>query len=603
MTTESLIVELDAKTSKLEAALKSATDRLDELEDSTTNADSGFNKLTKTAGLVGGAMKKTATGVIAVGTALTTMIVLTAKGEQELQAMSRQAKLTTGDFEALAFATKQYGINAEQIADISKDVSDKLGEFSTVGTGAFQDFADVTGKSTEEAQKLAAEWSNLSSQQILINVANDLEAVGASADQTTFVLESLGNDVSKLAPLLANNGAELKELTSRYNEFNSQLSITEEEAKSLTAVATSFDLMTESAGNATKKIAASFAPALDTLINSVIEVIPQATQVVLDFFNSFQSAENIGSIREVDAQIQKTTDDLTKWGEQINFLETQGSTFGVFDDEQIASYNKRVEEGIERLSELQARREELANKGDAPQANTPEGGRIGASGDSDDIQTILDRFKTEEQLLEEKYLKEQELLAGNKEALLLLEMEYQNNLQEIRKESIEKQAQEYENVLREQAKIDKQNVESVEKNEKAKNSAIDKSLQLSAAANHAFFEDNKGVKAGLIVADTAAAAMSEYAKGGPWAAAAAIAFGAVQLANLQSATSSGGSVSASSAPPTPPQQTEQPGTIDISNSDISGANEVIIRFEGDTDSELTAMLFNKTKAMQVSGEI
>ena len=147
-------------------------------------------------------------------------------------------------------------------------------------------------KTTEEAQALAAEWQDLSSQQVIQNIANELEAAGASANETTFVFEALGSDLSRLTPLFAENGKELQTLTSRYNEANAALSITQAEAEGLLDAATSFDLLTESLGNATKLIAAQLAPALNEFFNGVIDVVPGATQVIVDFINTFRSAEN-----------------------------------------------------------------------------------------------------------------------------------------------------------------------------------------------------------------------------------------------------------------------------------------------------------------------
>ena len=146
MTDANLIVKLQGDTSSLDKSLSKTNKNLDQLDSSVTKSDKSLASFTKVAGVAGGAVIELSKAAIAVGTALTTMITLSAKSEQELQVLSRQAKLTTGEFEALAFATKQYGINAEQIADISKDLSDRLGEFAATGSGAFQDFADVTGK-------------------------------------------------------------------------------------------------------------------------------------------------------------------------------------------------------------------------------------------------------------------------------------------------------------------------------------------------------------------------------------------------------------------------------------------------------------------------
>jgi len=71
--------------------------------------------------------------------------------------------------------------------------------------------------------------------------------------------------------------------------------------------------------------------------------------------------------------------------------------------------------------------------------------------------------------------------------------------------------------------------------------------QAAAIVNAGFLEDNKAIKAGLIIADTAAAVMMQLSSGDPYTAfgraALAAAMGAVQLSNALSATKGGGSVS------------------------------------------------------------
>ena len=168
MATESLIIELDAKTAKLDAGLKKTEDRLAILEDKTKKTDSSFKKLTSTAGMVAGQLAKVSAVVLAVGTAITAMTLKAASSRKELEGFARQAKTSAEDFQALSFATSQYGINAEKIADISKDISDKIGEFAAAGTGTFQDYADVMKLTKDEARTLAIEFQSLSSEEVIV---------------------------------------------------------------------------------------------------------------------------------------------------------------------------------------------------------------------------------------------------------------------------------------------------------------------------------------------------------------------------------------------------------------------------------------------------
>jgi hypothetical protein len=89
-----------------------------------------------------------------------------------------------------------------------------------------------------------------------------------------------------------------------------------------------------------------------------------------------------------------------------------------------------------------------------------------------------------------------------------------------------------------------------------------------------------------------------------WAAAGAIAAsGVAQLASLNSASRGSGSISNAAAPPVQQTIPDQPDTIDISNSDLSGQNQAFtIRIEGGGD-EVTEAIAKNMKVMQIGGEL
>ncbi|HHZ97046.1 MAG TPA: hypothetical protein EYN67_16170, partial [Flavobacteriales bacterium] len=305
MATEELIVLLDAQTQKLDAKLRATEKRLDDFEGKTEKADKSLFNLSDTAKAAGAGLLKVATVVLAVNAAINAMVLASARNRKELELLSKQAKVSTEDFQALAFSTSQFGINAEQIADISKDIADKVGEFSAAGTGAFQDYADVIKLTKEEAQQAAIEFQGLSSQEVLGKMVSEMEKAGATGDQMTFVLESMGNDLSRLQPLFANNSKELLKLKERFKAVNEELQITDSQAEKLKEVSTSYELMTAQLGNAATAISATLAPVMDDFFNDVISVVPAATQTIIDFANSFLDAENItsqsGVLKEIAA--------------------------------------------------------------------------------------------------------------------------------------------------------------------------------------------------------------------------------------------------------------------------------------------------------------
>ena len=112
-----------------------------------------------------------ATAAAGAATAIAAVAVNSAQNRKELVNMARLAGLGAREFEKLTFATQQYDISAEQFSDISKDVTEKLGEFAAVGSGAFTGFMDVMGMSEGSARKLAKELGNMPAPEALLQLS------------------------------------------------------------------------------------------------------------------------------------------------------------------------------------------------------------------------------------------------------------------------------------------------------------------------------------------------------------------------------------------------------------------------------------------------
>ena len=441
MATEELIVLLDAQTQKLDAKLRASEKRMDEFEGKTDKADKSLFKMSETGKKVGGGLLNLAKGALAVNAAISAMVLLSAKNRKALELLSSQAKTSAEDFQALSFATSQYGVNAEQIADISKDISDKVAEFSIAGTGAFQDYADTLKLTKEEARDTAKEFTNMTSQEVIGKMVSEMENAGVSAYDMTFALESIGNDLSKLQPAFANNSKELLKLKARFNDVNDSLQITGVQAEKLKEVSTSFELMTTQIGNASTSISATLAPVMDDFFNDVISIVPDATQTIIDFANSFLDAENIttqaGVLKEIAAsQVELVELELrladakaqTNRGGSglVNTAELQVlAAEGLIEKEKL-----RTEKLNEQLEVLKEQEISLEN------ANRLKGGSIGGetgedidtgTGTGDQIQAISDRFASEEELLVTKLERELEIIGDNDDLKAELEQEFFDN--------------------------------------------------------------------------------------------------------------------------------------------------------------------------------
>ena len=645
MATEKLIVELDARTKKLDAKLQSTEDKLDKLGEAVKKNDKGFAGMGQTAKTLAGGLAKVATIAVAVNAAISAMVLASASNRRELETLSRQAKTTAEDFQALAFATKTYGINADQIADISKNISDKVGEFSAAGTGAFQDYADVMKLTAAEARQVAIDFEGLSSQQVIGEMVKQMESAGVSGDKMTFVLESMGNDLSKILPLFSKNSKELNTLKARFDSVNSSMKITAEQSKSLNELTTSFDLMKSSIGNASTAISATLAPVLDEFFNDIIEVVPTATQTIVNFINSFMEAENIQTIAGVEAQLDSAKQAVERLkNEQKELSETtlEGKNSSLQQGIALSQNNEAMKQAEERVIELTARYKELEEQKEQnalKDAERLEGKKIGGStgediqdgdgiGTGDQIKAIEDRFKTETELLTEKYELEREMLGEHHANLLDLEEEYFQALIDIddRKEqaaaaAIAKKAELKSKAAKAEIDLEKSvadNAIALTKMVLGDNKAaallglvMQKATALSANATATASGSMLAYASQLIPGDPTSIARAEAARNytmglGAVNAGLIVATGLGEAAGIMSG-GGGGSFSSGGSSTPEPQSTrdfeQDTARLEVSDSTSDGATVQTINFSTDSGDELIDAIAAALNKAQAEGRV
>jgi len=297
------VSESETQYDRSTASLEKHKKKLASLEAQEKRSIASSKKVAKSIASISKVALGVAVAVAAAGSALTAMTVASARNNRELTNMARLVGVSVDEFTALAHATTQYGINAERISDISKDVQEKVSEFAAAGTGTFQDYADVMKLTKEQAAATALEFEKMSGAQVLGVMVSRMEAAGVSAGKMSFAMESVGNDATKLIPLFANNGAELIRLTQGFNALNQQLSLTSIEVKDLSRVSETFDLMNSTATKASTAISASLAPAVEELLRITAEGIPDATAAIIDFINAFKDVDEVNSIASLERQL------------------------------------------------------------------------------------------------------------------------------------------------------------------------------------------------------------------------------------------------------------------------------------------------------------
>ncbi|EQA1580378.1 phage tail tape measure protein [Enterobacter hormaechei] len=143
------------------------------------------------------------TAGLAVGAAGFQLLKSTSKQITETDRWAKSLRISTQELLAWQFAAEKAGVSGDQMADIFKDIGDKIGDAVLNKSGEAVDALNALGLSAEKLSKVSPDKQ-------LLAIGESLSKIGTNAEKTT-ILESLGNDLSKLLPLFDNNNQKLKQ--------------------------------------------------------------------------------------------------------------------------------------------------------------------------------------------------------------------------------------------------------------------------------------------------------------------------------------------------------------------------------------------------------
>ncbi|SXW07346.1 phage tail tape measure protein [Klebsiella pneumoniae] len=152
-----------------------------------------------------------ATAAVGIGAAGLSIVKNTAQQVTEADRWAKSLKMSTQDLLSWQYAAEQAGLTGDNIADIFKDINDKVGDAVLNKSGEAAQALDTLGLS---AKKL----SEQSSDKQLMAISEALQKIPSQAGKTN-ILESLGNDLSKMLPLFENNNEKLKQFIQLSKDF------------------------------------------------------------------------------------------------------------------------------------------------------------------------------------------------------------------------------------------------------------------------------------------------------------------------------------------------------------------------------------------------
>ncbi|HCX5188226.1 phage tail tape measure protein [Shigella sonnei] len=271
---------------------------------------------------------------VGVGVAGFNLLKTTSKQITETDRWAKSLNMSTQSLLAWQYAAEKAGVSGDQIADIFKDIGDKIGDAVLNKSGEAVDALNALGLS---AKKLAGETPDKQ----LLAISDALGKINTNAEKTT-ILESLGNDLSKLLPLLDQGGEKLRQYMDAAKKFG--VAPNDADIEKLVKVNSLFEEM-------------------ETQVNGVkIEIATGLANV--DLSGLQKSITDMGNVFKDPAVIQGITDlvggvvDLATWLVKVGA--EAGKLIDLYKGGQSVGANASLDEIERRIKNLQA---DLNDKG------------------------------------------------------------------------------------------------------------------------------------------------------------------------------------------------------------------------------------------------
>ncbi|ELA9459150.1 hypothetical protein QTU63_002423 [Vibrio alginolyticus] len=268
-------------------------------------------------------------GVGAAVAASTYMVRQSAQQAREIERQATVAQVSVQRIQELSYASEQYSIAGDKMADILKDVNDKLGDYAATGGGEFKDFfeqiAPKVGLTISELQRMAGP-------EALIAIKEAMDQANVPMKQQIFYLESIANDASALMPLLENKGERLYELTRHYKDLNVAMSKYDiQQFKQMDQQISDMEMqMSRAFGNLSRQVTYSLLPAMDdvnTFVSNMTKGVRDYTSQIEAFgmatatLNVFSGTSMREKHREIFGEMIELQEELKEYeGVDVNKL-------------------------------------------------------------------------------------------------------------------------------------------------------------------------------------------------------------------------------------------------------------------------------------------
>lgn len=220
-----------------------------------------------------------ATGAAVAGAALAGLSISAINTAADLKNLSTISNAAPAEFQAWAAGAKTVGIEQDKLADIFKDMNDRVGDFIATGGGPMADFFERIGP---KVGVTAEQFRNLSGPQALQLYVDSLEKANVNQQDFTFFMEAIAGDSTALLPLLKNGGKAMQEYAARTAALGGIMST--ETVNALAGMKTSLSEVGVVMRGLRNEMGAAFAPIVQSLAQTFVSLMTKgsALRMVID---------------------------------------------------------------------------------------------------------------------------------------------------------------------------------------------------------------------------------------------------------------------------------------------------------------------------------
>lgn len=298
---EKIKVEIDGDSTGLSKALQQAEQRVDAFGKKAGGSLGGFaSNTSQVFGKLSTGIGGIAAVALGAGTAVGALVLKVNGLVRELNQLSTRSGISVTDLQKLQKAFRQTGIDAEGLADISQDTSDKMGEGYAAGTGEFITVVKEMGLNVNDFTKYVGKANG--GIEAMVDLYYKMRDAGKTQAEITYAMEAV-----------ASNGSRLTGVLSEFNSYSEAMANIQKQT-----VAVSEDQ----------------AKAYEDFDNNLRTLQDTGQQYLIETLNPIVSATNefIAAMKEGDAAKGFWDTQINRAASFSKLLKSMGLGFGLGDD-------------------------------------------------------------------------------------------------------------------------------------------------------------------------------------------------------------------------------------------------------------------------------